>query len=75
MNVDYKPIDRLEINTSVSFQRENITRPADNVFNMMRNSLLNPPKDPFYLANGEYNNNATLGANPAYILKREVIFI
>ena len=69
MNVDYRPIDRLEINTSVSFQRENIKRPIDNVFNVMRNALLNPPIDPFYLSNGEYNNNATLGPNPAYIIK------
>ena len=71
MNVDYKPIERLEINTSVSFQRENITRPASTypVNDLMRNAICNPPKDPFYLANGEYNNSATLGANPAYLVK------
>lgn len=70
VNLNYTPFSRLEINTSIAYQRENITRPIGNdVFTYVRNALLNPPIDPFYLSNGDYNNKATLGANPKYLTK------
>ena len=69
LNMNYVASNRFELNTSVAFQRENTTRPIMNAFEAIRNAFLNPPIDPFYLANGEYNNNPTLGFNPAYTVK------
>lgn len=70
VNLNYKPTDRFDINSSIAYQRENITRPVGgDMFTLMRNALLNPPIDPFYLSNGDYNNKATLGANPEYLIK------
>lgn len=70
VNLNYKPTDRFDINSSIAYQRENVTRPVGgDMFSLMRNALLNPPIDPFYLSNGDYNNKATLGANPEYLIK------
>ncbi len=65
-NINYKVGSRFDLHTSISYIKEYTTRPAENGFVSIRNSLLNPPKDPFYLPNGDYNNRATLGVNPAY---------
>lgn len=70
VNLNYKPTDRFDISSSIAYQRENITRPVGyDMFTVVRNALLNPPIDPFYLPNGDYNNKATLGANPKYLMK------
>lgn len=67
VNVDYTPFKKFTIGASVGYYREFVTRPVvGEVFALVRNSLLNPPTDPFYLPNGDYNNSTTLGANPKY---------
>lgn len=67
-NLNYAPTTRFDISTSIAYQTENITRPlGGDVFTYARNALLNPPIDPFYLPNGDYNNKATLGPNPKYL--------
>jgi TonB-dependent starch-binding outer membrane protein SusC len=72
LNMNYNPTKKLNITTNVSFIKEDITRPATGigaVNDVMRNSLETPPTVPFYLPNGDYNNNTLWNNNPAYVIK------
>ncbi|MDR1223544.1 MAG: TonB-dependent receptor [Tannerella sp.] len=56
-NVNWKPVNRLEISLSSFLSREDITRPVIDVPTSLR-CLLNPPIDIFQYPNGVYNKGA-----------------
>jgi len=70
LNVNYVPVKKLEIKTTVSYLKEDITRPLL-VNDIIRNTFCTPPTTPFYLPNGDYNNVTIWGYNPAYRVKEE----
>ena len=72
LNLNNKFGKRLEVKTSVSYIKEDITNPSDGagrVNDILRNVVTTPPNLPYYLPNGDYNNNILWGKHPVYVLK------
>ncbi|MDR0699735.1 MAG: SusC/RagA family TonB-linked outer membrane protein, partial [Tannerella sp.] len=53
-NLNWKPVERLEIAVNAFYSKENTTRPAGNAVAQELRGLLNPPVEPFRYPNGYY---------------------